>query len=77
MEMYGYTAPEFYGIDDLLDLSNDHIFSSSDTNTAHHHIPSSSVDHTCTTTTTTSSSMAMHYHSASDFTNQICVPVSS
>lgn len=78
MEMYGYTAPEFYGIDDLLDLSNDHIFSSSDTITNHHHIGNSSVDHAYTTNTTaTSSSSAMHFHSASDFTNEICVPVSS
>lgn len=76
MEMYGYTAPEFYGIDDLLDLSNDHIFSSSDTTTAHHHIAtSSSVDHIYTTNpTATSSSSAMHFHSSSDFTNEICVP---
>lgn len=73
--MYGYTAPEFYGIDDLLDLSNDHIFSSSDTTTTHNHIANNSVDHAYTTNTTaTSSSSAMHFHSASDFTNEICVP---
>lgn len=72
--MYGYTAPEFYGVDDLLDLSNDHIFSSSDTHTAHQHIPMSSVNHTYTTTTTTSSSTPMHFHSPADFTNEICVP---
>ncbi|XP_059312959.1 GATA transcription factor 4 [Lycium ferocissimum] len=74
MDVYGVSAPELFRIDDLLDFSNDEIFSINNTNSTttdsqhgHHHQPHSSA------------AAANYYdnflpNSSDDFTDNLCVP---
>lgn len=80
MDVYGVSAPDLFRIDDLLDFSNDEIFSinsNSSSTTAtpdsqhHHHQPHSD----------NSSAATANYYDAllpncsDDFTDNLCVPV--
>lgn len=82
MDMYGLSAPDMFRIDDLLDFSNDEIFSSAATATTtdsdnHHyhqqHLPSSG---NTTAGSHFNSSNIPTCHST-DFTDDLCVPVST
>lgn len=78
MDVYGvHSAPDLFRIDDLLDFSNDEIFSinnnSSNTDSNHHHQPHSH--------NSSSAAGAANYYdallpnSSDDFTDNLCVPV--
>uniref|UniRef100_A0A5B6YU27 GATA transcription factor n=1 Tax=Davidia involucrata TaxID=16924 RepID=A0A5B6YU27_DAVIN len=72
MDVYGLSAPDFFRIDDLLDFSNDELFSSTTTTTGSdiiHHLPSSG----------NTSASGGHFDSPNpnhsiDFTDDLCVP---
>ncbi|MCD7457363.1 GATA-binding factor 2 [Datura stramonium] len=81
MDVYGVSAPDLFRIDDLLDFSNDEIFSintnSSNTTTPdshHHHQP-----HSYNSSSSAAASAGNYYdallpNSSDDFTDNLCVP---
>ncbi|GMI66942.1 GATA transcription factor 2 [Hibiscus trionum] len=71
MDMYGISTPEVFPIDDLLDLSNEELFSSASTSTNNDTFPPSQ-----TPFSYASSSAAAFHPSAStdDFTDDFCLP---
>ncbi|KAM7512140.1 hypothetical protein LguiB_011015 [Lonicera macranthoides] len=75
MDMYGLSAPDMFRIDDLLDFSNEEIFSSAatantDSDNHHYHLPSSG-NTTGVSHFNSSSIPACH---STDFTDDLCVP---
>ncbi|KAE8697519.1 GATA transcription factor 2 [Hibiscus syriacus] len=71
MDMYGLSTPEVFHIDDLLDLSNEELFSSASTSTNNDTFPPSET----TFSYASSSSAAFHpSFSDKDFTHDLCLP---
>ncbi|TMW97479.1 GATA transcription factor 4-like [Solanum pennellii] len=76
MDVYGlHSAPDLFRIDDLLDFSNDEIFSinnnSSNTDSNHHHQPHS---HNSAAAGPANYYDALLPNSSDDFTDNLCVP---
>lgn len=76
MDVYGvHSAPDLFRIDDLLDFSNDEIFSinnnSSNTDCNHHHQPHS---HNSSAAGAANYYDALLPNSSDDFTDNLCVP---
>ncbi|CAN4111811.1 unnamed protein product [Withania somnifera] len=69
MDVYGVSAPDLFRIDDLLDLSNDQIFSNTNPDSHHHHQP-----HSHSASATANYYDALLPNSSEDFTDNLCVP---
>lgn len=69
MDGYGLSAPECFPIDDLLDFSNDDLFSASTTTDHHHHLTSSN-----NTSISGGGGNAPNLNQSTDFTDDLCVP---
>ncbi|KAL4363170.1 hypothetical protein GQ457_04G032660 [Hibiscus cannabinus] len=67
MNMYGFSTPEVFPIDDLLDLSNEEIFSPASASTNNDNFPPSE-------TPFTSSAAFLPSFSDNDFTHDLCLP---
>ncbi|KAI3787450.1 hypothetical protein L1987_41925 [Smallanthus sonchifolius] len=84
MDIYGMPSSDFSGVDDLLDFSNDDVFSASGTDILHQH-------HNITSSSTTNGFHfhyggnnneddnndyinATNHHHSTDFTDDLCVP---
>ncbi|KAI8024156.1 GATA transcription factor 2 [Camellia lanceoleosa] len=69
MDGYGLSGPECFPIDDLLDFSNDDLFSASTTTDHHHHLTSSN-----NTSISGGGGNAPNLNQSTDFTDDLCVP---
>ncbi|KAK6260868.1 zinc finger protein [Theobroma cacao] len=77
MDMYGLSAPELFRIDDLLDLSNEELFSSASSSTAstnNDQFPPSEAPFSYASASSSSSSAAFHPSFSTDFTHDLCLP---
>ncbi|KAK8587876.1 hypothetical protein V6N13_086838 [Hibiscus sabdariffa] len=76
MDMYGLSTPEVFHIDDLLDLSNEELFSSASTSTNNDTFPPSETPFSYASAASSSSSSAAFHPSFSnnDFTHDLCLP---
>lgn len=79
MDVYGVSAPDLFRIDDLLDFSNDQIFSTNNTNPdssshQYHHQPHS---HNSSSAATATYYDNLLPNSSDDFTDNLYVPVST
>lgn len=79
--MYGFTAPDFFRIDDLLDFSNDQIISSATTTTdsdhRHPHNNFSQYPNNSSSTSSVADTLMepqFHCSNSTDFTSVLCVP---
>ncbi|XVF33560.1 hypothetical protein REPUB_Repub17cG0178900 [Reevesia pubescens] len=80
MDMYGLSTPELFHIDDLLDLSNEELFSSASTSTTSTtndpFPPSDQTPFCCYPSASSSSAAAASFHPSfsTDFTHDLCLP---
>ncbi|XP_022759495.1 GATA transcription factor 4-like [Durio zibethinus] len=77
MDMYGFSTPELFRIDDLLDLSNEELFSSASTSTNNDHFPPSETppfSYASASSSSSAAAVAFHPSFSTDFTHDICLP---
>ncbi|XVF79825.1 hypothetical protein PTKIN_Ptkin15bG0020800 [Pterospermum kingtungense] len=77
MDMYGVPTPELFRIDDLLDLSNEELFSSASTSTAstaNDHFPPSETPFTYASGSSSPAAAAFHPSFSTDFPHDLCLP---
>ncbi|CAN4125896.1 unnamed protein product [Withania somnifera] len=76
MDVYGVSAPDLFRIDDLLDFSNDQIFSNTTPDSHHHHHQPHSHNSSSSTTSINTNYFvdALLPNSSDDFTDNLCVP---
>ncbi|XVE74065.1 hypothetical protein DITRI_Ditri11bG0169000 [Diplodiscus trichospermus] len=72
MDMYGLSNPELFHIDDLLDLSNEELFSSASTSTTIDQSPPSETPFTYSSASSAAAFPAPSF--SSDFTHDFCLP---
>ncbi|XWS35642.1 hypothetical protein CRYUN_Cryun20dG0014300 [Craigia yunnanensis] len=74
MDINGLSAPELFHIYDLLNLSNEELFSSASTSTNNDQFPSSETPFSYASASSSSSSAAFHPSLSTDFTHDLCLP---
>ena len=74
MDLYGLPTSDFFRIDDLLDFSNDELFSS--TTTGSDNLPPPEVVPGNRSLAASGNRDQANAHYSTDFTNNLCVPVS-
>ncbi|XWS32385.1 hypothetical protein CRYUN_Cryun23aG0155000 [Craigia yunnanensis] len=72
MDMYGLSTPELFHIDDLLDLSNEDLFSSASTSTSNDQFPPSETPFSYASASSSSAVFPPSF--STDFTHDLCLP---